>query len=91
MDRDALTIALSDAFDADDEDLRVVTRQARDLADAGTYAADLDHELTPEVIVEHLSDAPEGYSLAEAWNWWLGSLELSHGGYTRFEVRTTGA
>jgi hypothetical protein len=45
-------------------------------------------ELTAETVVSNLEDAPAEYSLAERWNWWIGSLDLSYGGYRRFSVRT---
>ncbi|MFB6308933.1 MAG: hypothetical protein ABEH35_06345 [Haloarculaceae archaeon] len=87
MDRDRLERELRATFGASDESARVVARQARDLADGGTYADDIGHDLTVEEIVQNLADAPDGHTLAERWNWWLGALELSHGGYERFRVR----
>ncbi|MFB6189741.1 MAG: hypothetical protein ABEI57_07630 [Halapricum sp.] len=87
MDRETLERRLQQVFDADERAARVVARQARDLFDAGSYEADLDHELTVEVIISNLQDAPEGYSLVDRWNWWLGALDLSHGGYEQFRVR----
>ncbi|MFC6863141.1 hypothetical protein ACFQGE_06655 [Halomicroarcula sp. GCM10025817] len=87
MDRSALERELEATFDAGGDAVTVVARQARDLADSGRFDADFDAELTVEDVVENLEDAPEGYSLAERWNWWLGALEVSHGGYTEFGVR----
>lgn len=87
MDRDRLEAALVDRYDADDAIASVVARQARDLADAGQYATDLETELTVEAVLENLDDAPDDHDLIERWNWWLGALELSHGGYDRFSVR----
>ena len=87
MDRNALERELARTFDAGDDVVTVVARQARDLADAGRFDADFGAELTVADVVENLEDAPEGYSLAERWNWWLGALEVSHGGYTEFTVR----
>jgi len=87
MDRAALEAALGAEFEADAADLRAVSRQARDLADAGVLEADLGHPLTVETVVRNLADAPDGYTLVERWNWWLGALDLSHGGYLRFQVR----
>lgn len=87
MDRKTLERELIGAFDGDAETVRVVARQASDLADSGQYDADFDGELTVADVVDNLEDAPEGYSLVERWNWWVGALELSHGGYTRFDVR----
>ncbi|WP_254273019.1 hypothetical protein [Haloarcula marina] len=87
MDRQELEAALREAFDGADEPVSVVARQARDLAEAGQFDADFDGELTVDTVLDNLRDAPEGYSLVERWNWWLGALDLSHGGYARFSVR----
>lgn len=87
MDRQALERRLRETFDTDAETASVVARQARDLADAGEFEADFDAELTAADVVGNLQDAPEDYSLVERWNWWLGALDLSHGGYARFSVR----
>lgn len=91
MDRDSLERELEAAFGGTDRARRIVARQARDLADAGRIEASLGYELTVEDVVENLEDAPEDHDLVERWNWWLGSLELSHGGYTRFRVRPDAA
>jgi stage V sporulation protein SpoVS len=85
LDRETLQRRLTAEFDA--VGARAVSRQARDLAESGSFAADLGYELTVEDVVSNLRDAPEGYTLAERWNWWLGALDLSHGGYLRFRVR----
>jgi len=66
---------------------RVVARQAGDLADSGVYDADAGLALTPQAIVENLADAPDDHALVERWNWWMGALDLAHGGYERFRVR----
>nr|WP_159764155.1 hypothetical protein [Halovenus carboxidivorans] len=66
---------------------RAVSRQARDLSDAGRIEEELGYELTVETVVSNLEDAPAEYGLVERWNWWIGSLELSHGNYQRFRVR----
>jgi hypothetical protein len=87
VNRAELVAALDGAFDAGEDVLRAVSRQARDLADAGRIAEDLGFELTVEAVVSNLQDAPDGYTLAERWNWWIGSLELSHRGYRQFRVR----
>ena len=87
MNRRTLEAELAETFDAEDDVVTAVARQARDLADAGRFDADFDAELTVETVVENLGDAPDGYSLAERWNWWLGALDVSHGGYTEFGVR----
>lgn len=86
MDRQELERTLRETFD-DVGAAAVVARQAGDLADGGQFDADFGGELTIGTVVDNLEDAPEGYSLAERWNWWLGALDLSHGGYTRFSVR----
>lgn len=75
-----------DRFGGGAGERRAVARQARDLADSGRYADDFDAELTPATVLDELADAPGG-GPAERWNWWLGSLELSHGGYAEFRVR----
>ncbi|WP_336001751.1 hypothetical protein [Halorientalis halophila] len=87
MDRDSLERELGAAFGGTDRAQRVVARQARDLADAGKIEAELGFELTVDAVIDNLEDAPDEYDLAERWNWWLDSLELSHGGYNRFRVR----
>lgn len=87
MDSKEVADALAEAFDGSESARRVVARQARDLADSGKIEAELGFELTPEEVVSNLADAPDDHGLVERWNWWLGSLELSHGGYDRFRVR----
>lgn len=87
MDRSRLVEELSREFDSTERACRAVSRQARDLDDSGQIAADFDSELTVEVVVSNLADAPEEYDLIERWNWWMGALELSHGEYQRFHVR----
>lgn len=86
MDRQELERVLSETFDEAGA-AAVVARQAGDMADGGQFDADFGGELTVETVVDNLQDAPDEYSLAERWNWWLGALDLSHGGYTRFSVR----
>lgn len=85
MDRELLMLHLRQAFDGTSEERRTVARAAGDLADSGTFEADLGAELTPEVVLEHLADANEG-TPAERWNWWMGALEASHGGYREFRI-----
>jgi hypothetical protein len=87
VDRDSLVARLDSEFGGSDSALRAVSRQARDLDDSGRLADDLDTELTVDLICRNLADAPEEYTLIERWNWWIGSLDLSHGGYQRFRVR----
>ncbi len=85
MDREALEGRLAAEFG--EVGLRAVSRQARDLADSGRVAEDLGFELTVDAVVSNLRDAPDDHALVERWNWWLGALDLSHGGYLRFRVR----
>lgn len=85
MDRDRLDTAL-DAFDPTPGERRVVVRQAIDLDDSGQFEADMETELTTDVIVRNLRDAPDD-RLADRWNWWMGSLTIAYGGYERFQVR----
>lgn len=85
MDRDRLAAAF-DVFDPTPGEQRVVVRQAIDLADSGQFEADTDTELTLDLIVDNLEDAPDE-RLAERWNWWMGSLTAAYGGYERFQVR----
>ena len=85
MNRERLEREL-EAFDGSADARRVVARQARDLADSGRYEADFDAALTPGTVVANLGDAPAEHSLVERWNWWVGSLELSRGGYEQFRV-----
>ena len=87
MDRDQLVARLDSEYGASNGALRAVSRQAADLDDSGRLADDLGVTLTVELVCRTLADAPEGYTLDERWNWWVGSLELSHGGYLRFRVR----
>lgn len=82
----ALDAALAEAFGGTDAERRVVVRQARDLADSGRVAADRGTPLTVDVVVDNLADAPADTSLAGRWNWWLGALEVAHGGYAPFQV-----
>jgi len=86
VDRQELERVLRETFD-DAGAAGVVARQAGDIADGGKFDADFGGELTVETVVENLRDAPDDHSLAERWNWWLGALDLSHGGYARFSVR----
>ena len=85
FDAAALAAGL-EPFGGEEAERRAVARHARDLADSGRYAADAGVELTPEHVVAQLADAPEG-SPADRWNWWLGALEIAHGGYAEFRVR----
>jgi hypothetical protein len=68
---------------------RVVVRQAVDLRDSGYYREDAGSELTADVVLDHLSDAPDDCTDAvERWNWWVGSLALAYGNrYAQFTIR----
>lgn len=87
MDRQRLEAELTDRYDADADTARVVSRQAQDLADSGSIAEDFGYALAVEDVLQNLADAPDDRSLVERWNWWIDSLDLSHGGYDRFRVR----
>jgi hypothetical protein len=86
LDTEALARGLAERFGGTEAERRVVVRGARDLADAGTFAADRGHPLTAETILSELADAREG-SPADRWNWWLGALEAAYGGYEPYQVR----
>jgi len=87
MERARLRRRLAAEFD--DEAVRTVVRAAGDLADSGQLATDAGYDLTADRVVEHLQDAPAAFTLAERWNWWVGSLELAYGpDYHQFRVRT---
>lgn len=87
MNRERLETALTEEFDATPEAARVIGRQASDLADSGRTESDLGFELTVEAVCRNLRDAPEDHSAVERWNWWIGSLDVSHSGYQRFQIR----
>ena len=87
LDSDALETALRDRFAGRDSERRVVVRQAVDLADSGKHRHDRGRPLTVDVVVSNLADAPDGSSVADRWNWWLGALEVAYGGYEPFQVR----
>lgn len=88
MDRDALDRRLADAFDGEPAERRVVVRQALDLADTGRWAETHDGvSLTVDRVVAELEQAPSSESLADRWNWWIGSLEVAFGEFERFAVR----
>ncbi|QKY17870.1 hypothetical protein [Halorubrum sp. CBA1229] len=87
MDRKRLESALAEAFDGTAAERRAVSRAACDLADSGRPSEDRGHALTVSGVVDHLDDAPDGSSLVERWNWWLGALDAAYGGYDYFTVR----
>ena len=86
IDPDRLESRLREEFDGSEGESRVVVRQAVDLADSGTYEADVGAPLTTDVVLEELADAPDG-TPADRWNWWIGSLEIAYGGYEQFGIR----
>jgi hypothetical protein len=88
VNREVLRTELADAFGGSERTRRIVARTASDLADSGRLEDDMSIEVTPRTVISNLEDAPEEYSLVERWNWWVGSLDLSHGGYQRFFIRT---
>jgi hypothetical protein len=87
MNRQVLRLLLKQSFEGSTDERRVVARAAGDLADSGRYRADKDASLTPQVVVENLSDASDDHDLVERWNWWMGALDTAHGGYGEFLVR----
>ena len=88
MDRQRLATALGREFEGSTAVVRAVSRQACDLADLGSIQRDGGYELSAETVISHLQDAPEGYTLKERWNWWIGSLELAYGAaYRQFRIR----
>ena len=90
VERKQIAARLDEEFSHCNGAVRPVSRQARDLVDAGYVAEDLGYQLTPDAVVSNLQDAPDGYTLEERWNWWVGSLELAYGSrYSEFRVQTT--
>ncbi|MDX1745098.1 MAG: hypothetical protein R3324_04110 [Halobacteriales archaeon] len=87
MNREVLALRLERELDGEEAERRVVVRQALDLHDSGRWAADHDAELTVDEVVKNLSQAPEGTDLVDRWNWWIGALEVAHGGYEEFSVQ----
>jgi hypothetical protein len=89
MDREVTMLHLRQAFGGTPGERRAVARAATDLADAGMLAADRGSELTPEVLLEELADAPaDADGPAERWNWWVSALSLAYGDqYSQFLVQ----
>ncbi len=86
IEPDSLEKRLRENFGGTTAESRVVARQAVDLADSGYYGATTELELTNDLLLSELSDAPDG-TPAERWNWWIGSLEVAFGDYERFSIR----
>jgi len=80
-------LLLGQAFGSTEEKRRVVARAAGDLADSGRYRADKGIAVTPQIVVENVSDAPDDMDLVERWNWWMVALDVAHGGYEEFTIR----
>jgi len=85
LDSGSLEAQLRRAFGGTKDQSRVVGRQAVDLADSGQYETDVGVELTTDVVMEELADAPHG-TPPDRWNWWMGALEVAYGGYGRFGI-----
>lgn len=90
MNRELLEIRLKKVFGGTADRRRVVVRQAGDLHDSGKYETDHDVPLDVDTVIGNLADAPDEYDLTERWNWWIGSMDIAHGGYERFHIRTVG-
>lgn len=71
------TSRLEQEFGGSKAELRVVSRQLRNLLDSGQLEADRGHELTIGESVDHLSDASADSTLIERWNWWMGALKIA--------------
>ena len=87
MNRELLEARLAQAVGATEAERRVVARQAVDLHDSGRYAEVRGRELAVDDVVSNLREAPDDLGLVERWNWWVGALELAHGGFEPFRVR----
>jgi len=86
MNRDVLDARLRQVFGAPDGERRVVVRQAGDLHDSGRYVEVRGVELGVEDVLGNLREAPDDLGLVERWNWWMGAMELAHGGFDAFRV-----
>lgn len=87
MNRELLDLRLEKSLGGPAAERRVVVRQAGDLHDSGRYVETHGEELGVDVVIANLADAPDEYGLVERWNWWIGALELAHGGYDSFRIR----
>lgn len=86
MNRDRLDRRLRRAFGGSGAERRVVVRQAGDLDDSGRYAALRGRPLRVDDVIANLREAPADLGPVERWNWWIGALELAHGGFDGFRV-----
>lgn len=86
LDPEEVAAELERAFGGHERERGVVARQARDLADSGKPEEDRGEPLTVAEVVRQMDDAPDGSSVVDRWNWWLGSLEVAYGGYREFQV-----
>jgi hypothetical protein len=87
MNREVTMLLLKQAFGGTADERRVVARTAGDLADSGRYRQDNGAAVTPQLIVDELSDAPDDHGLVERWNWWMRALDVAYGGYRDLLVR----
>lgn len=87
MNRELLDLRLQKTLGGPSDERRVVVRQAGDLHDSGRYAETHGEELSVDVIVANLGDAPDEFGLVDRWNWWVGALDLAYGGYDDFRIR----
>ena len=87
MNRELLEGRIAQAFETTEAERRVVGRQAVDLHDSGRYAEVRGVELGVDDVLANLREAPDDLGLVERWNWWVGALELAHGGFEEFRVR----
>jgi len=87
MNRELLEGRLDRAFESTEAERRVVARGAVDLHDSGRYAEVRGVELAVDDVLANLREGPDDLGLVERWNWWIGAMELAHGGFEAFRVR----
>ena len=93
VNRDVLQLLLRQRFpESAPAERRVVARAAGDLADDGRFGETRGAALTPQTVVGELAEAPEDVAALEGdlvarWNWWVGALDLAHGGYDPFRIQ----